>query len=70
MTKILLILTFLFMLVLELPKMLVKKQIKDLLVFLGFWSVALLVALLQTWQVKLPSPVQLVTELLKPFIPK
>lgn len=66
----LLLVPFLLMLVLEAPKMLVKKQTKDLLVFLGLWSLALLVAVLQTMHVELPNPIKPVVELLKPLVPK
>jgi len=66
----LLLLTFIVILVLEAPKMLVKKQTKDLIVFMGLWSFALLVALLQTLHVELPNPIKPVVELIKPFAPK
>lgn len=67
---ILLLLIFILILVLEAPKMLVKKQTKDLLVFMGLWSFALLVALLQTLHVELPNPIKPVLELIKPFVSK
>lgn len=70
MTKLLLIFVFLLMLLLEGPKLLVKKQFWDLTVFLGLWSLALFIALLQAWHVKIPSPVAPVIELLRPLVSK
>jgi len=66
----LLFMTFFFILLLEAPKLLVQKQFKELIVFLFLWSAALLVALLQTLHVNIPSPVAPITEFLKKIVPQ
>lgn len=64
---VLLLLAFFTILAFHAPKMLVRKQFWDFAVFLGLWAFALLVALLQVLNVKLPNPLDPVIQLIKPL---
>lgn len=66
----LIILTFTFIAFLDAPKLWRDKHIKDLIMYLTIWSLALMLAILLTFDIEIPSPAKAVTKLLNPFIPK
>ncbi|MFY9174942.1 MAG: hypothetical protein WAO24_06320 [Peptococcia bacterium] len=54
---------------LEASKLWHSKLYKDLAVYLSLWSLALLVAILFVYELRVISPAKAITNLLKPIIP-
>lgn len=62
---ILIIITFIIILIIELPKLIEDKSTKDLIVFSVFYSVALIFSILLAVGVNIPSPVMPIYNFIK-----
>lgn len=65
-----LIIIFTLLTIPDVPRLWRSKLYKDLIFYLSFWSLSLVIAILLVYEVKVPSPAKVITRILEPYLPK